>query len=320
MLERYRSIGPPLIVLAICALALIAAGQTGDNGDQTYRSGEYTYAANEQASPIREPAVVGLFPPKYRPEAAYKSYETAQYDLVAQRWMAWLTGLIATFTGIGVFLLWATLRDTRKIVGEAEDATEAAWAAVKATEDIGYRQTRAYPTLESAMVRVGDEKVEVMLEFLNSGQTPALHMKITEHFSTINLIPLDGSPRPKMMVAIRRENTIDMPIGTIGSGKEKTTAASKLNFKLSDIAAVDQFGSYRLFGFEAILEWEDAFERKHEEAIGFSGNISHFNSWLGCSLRPRIFRDGGDVEHIRKSATAFRLSQSLKADQNEDGS
>ena len=155
--ECYRSFGPPLVVGVFVLLGLVAAAQAKQDTYDPNRDRQYANSANNEPPSALEPPIVGLFPPKLRPETAYDTSKTEQYDLVAQRWMAWLTGLLTLFTGTGVLLLWGTLHDTRRVLDETKVATEAAksaagaaWKTEETTRETGQAQSRAYVHVPTA--------------------------------------------------------------------------------------------------------------------------------------------------------------------------
>ena len=270
MLERYRSIGPPLVVLVCFALALIAASAARNDGDQSNRGRKDAYAADHQAAPVFEPAVVGLFPPKNRPEAAYQTYETEQYDLVAQRWMAWLTGLIVLFTGIGIFLLFLTLRDTRKILDEARetttaarDATRVAQATADITREIGERQLRPYILFDSAENQVwtsstGHKTCIAEICFKNCGQNPGI---VTARTAVVH------SPRKSggwgWVHSLCRKGRV-----VIGPGQ-----TSKFSFSAID---ADDQGRFTWYQIGVLLIYEDQKGTPYEDHIWLTFDLREF--------------------------------------------
>ena len=102
-------------------------------------------------------------------------------DLNAQQDMAfWALCMVGVSLGqlaatiVGIALVYKTLQSTRDAVGEAKQATKAANAAVKVTEDSAERQLRAYVIPETVTIDALEVERPVITTIVkNSGQTPA---------------------------------------------------------------------------------------------------------------------------------------------------
>jgi len=97
---------------------------------------------------------------------------TAEADLLAQEIMAHWTRWIGIFTALGLMALVVTLLITQQ-------ANAAAWAAVRTTEEVGKKQTRAYIGIESAKVEVKPGYGSYCFFYMkNYGQSPAHGIEI----------------------------------------------------------------------------------------------------------------------------------------------
>ena len=101
--------------------------------------------------------------------------------------MFWTALGTVILTAVGVALIWRTLHHTRKAaeaaadaVSEARAATLAAQEAVSVSREMGSRQLRAYVGHVGMMCQnsAGENYVRVMVEFRNSGQTPARRIQM----------------------------------------------------------------------------------------------------------------------------------------------
>lgn len=95
-------------------------------------------------------------------------------DGIAQ-WVMAATGVAAfLLSGWAVWLLYLTLKATRKMVCEAERATIAAEATVIETRRIGEAQARSYLNITKASFTATNGTLDAFLHIKNSGPTPAV--------------------------------------------------------------------------------------------------------------------------------------------------
>ncbi|MBC7985614.1 MAG: hypothetical protein H7X93_02945 [Sphingomonadaceae bacterium] len=161
--------------------------------------------------------------------------ERAQRDLDAQedmaKWAFWLllVGIISTVIGIiGVSFIWLTLKATRDAVIEAGEATEAARAAVKATEESAQNQLRAWVRVDTEFISC--RRLDTAACFTlrvraeNVGQTPALRVAGDAMLSLHPSIRAGRGELPKLVYAPR-----DLP-----SLMPRETAEFRLELKLTN--------------------------------------------------------------------------------------
>ena len=170
-----ESAGQGLSVLIAVAVAffglVIWAGYRQDHSD------EREYAARddrEQAIASCVGSMEGVADPACVSEAIdaqyHKQHEAA--DLRAQQEMAEWALLMLFATTAGVVYVALTLETTRQ-------ANKAAWAAVKATEDIGKKQVRAYLGIESAKIEpMAGRGCYCFFKLKNYGQSPASGIEV----------------------------------------------------------------------------------------------------------------------------------------------
>lgn len=211
MLRGYW-IKPAAAVLASAALiwgpfvAALLPALEGVNGERTSYAREDS--TNEESSPprfavsenaVNRPAAPGENAQDNPNPGQGVSDPWARRDAIAQIIMA-----IASIATVG--LLWITIRLTRETLKEAANATKAAQDNIKATERIGYAQTRAYlAVIEPTLIiknRGNHIVFKVFFRIFNAGQSPALISKT--HWKCI-LSTKDG-PRP---IAEEDEGTKD---------------------------------------------------------------------------------------------------------------
>ena len=114
----------PAYVAAIgIILLLICAGYTSYNTQYSNSNIRPNQVIADASQPVLERPVVGWFPPPQSPDYTYYEDQIERYDLIAQRWMAWLTGVIAVLTGLGIVLIWRTLIESNEILKEAKKTT-----------------------------------------------------------------------------------------------------------------------------------------------------------------------------------------------------
>jgi hypothetical protein len=90
------------------------------------------------------------------------------------------TGIAAFFLSAwAVWLLYATLKATRKMITEAERTTKAAEDAVAETRRIGEAQVRAYIAITEVSLTVSNDDRPVFdIKYINSGNSPATRLEL----------------------------------------------------------------------------------------------------------------------------------------------
>lgn len=115
--------------------------------------------------------------------AAQQGMNLATQDMnKATQRMADLAGWQTWLIGIGTILLTVTLLLTLQANRAAVAGAKAAADAVRATEDIGHRQLRAYVGVHSVDPPEPDPNgkwIKAKVEFRNAGQTPALKLRVS---------------------------------------------------------------------------------------------------------------------------------------------
>jgi hypothetical protein len=103
----------------------------------------------------------------------------AQQDMSAWAFgMLWVSGIGLMLSALGVWFIWETLKSTRAALVEAKNATKAAEATVRVTEDSARRQLRAYLIATPkglTLTATGD--VSALIQIKNTGQTPAYRIR-----------------------------------------------------------------------------------------------------------------------------------------------
>jgi len=131
----------------------------------------------------------------------------AEKDLIAQESMArsayWMTFLAFTQlfgSGVGIYLLWHTLKSTRQAAQAAVDSARAAKEAIASD--------RAYMTIDHHFPEEHTSGMfKIMVTWLNSGRTPAIIKSMRFHYEAA--APTDARPKPDYPTAI----TTDMKLG-----------------------------------------------------------------------------------------------------------
>lgn len=130
-----------------------------------------------------------------QPDISEGVQAAAEYDLKAQQDMAawtlmmlWVSVAMLVVTGLGVWYVARTLDATRGALRLAEEANEAAIAAVEATIEHGHRQLRPYlsaiPTravfeVTGSGIPISQKfGLRVIIEVHNTGQTPAFRKRL----------------------------------------------------------------------------------------------------------------------------------------------
>ncbi|MBA4337554.1 MAG: hypothetical protein C0421_01765 [Hyphomonas sp.] len=108
--------------------------------------------------------------------------ERGRADLHAQQDMStwalsllWASGIGIVISGLGIYLLWQTLKDTQTALSQTAAATDAAKVANAIAEKMGQRQTRAYVFAVDFLIDAIEAGKPVTITFLvkNFGQSPA---------------------------------------------------------------------------------------------------------------------------------------------------
>ncbi|MCR9224053.1 MAG: hypothetical protein NXH70_08275 [Hyphomonas sp.] len=232
-----------------------------------------------------EPPVVGLLPPKVGVEPQYEAKSIAEYDLVAQRWMAWLTGVIAILTAIiasltlwGVNILKLTLRDTKLVLAEARLATKAAEDSVSTTREIGQAQVRCYPAFERATITI-DTGLILNLRTKNYGSSPAIMIYARNVAARITNLDTD-----QVYWLADTPDTQWYPIGTLSSGAVQNTThgigmhntmAATLGDGVPGLLDIDVRGTFY---------WRDVFGVDHSKPFLVSATSGEYHLPLDANV------------------------------------
>jgi len=153
---------------------------------------------------------------EHRAEDAPENSHLIFGDGLAQ-WIMAATGFCAlVISAWAVWLLYSTLKATRKMIGEAEKATAAAEETVADTRRIGNAQVRAYVCATACFLKsitVG-EKVEVEIRFVNFGASPAHAVNVR---GSIIFDDLPQKPDHSQALTSLPFNTAGLPQGVPGS-------------------------------------------------------------------------------------------------------
>ena len=185
-LSFYQRFGPPIIVVIAVAVMLAIAGQSQYHEPEP-NSGSYTTSPDSEfGHNALIQAIKSIGPPFNNVVGPDNRDETNEYNLQAQRWLVWFSGLMVFLTFIGVLLIRGTLIETRRMLLEARSATKAAEEAVSTTREIGQQQSRAYMVAQDFKLifeRIGNSNTggffsaRMDFSFKNCGLTPAFNMR-----------------------------------------------------------------------------------------------------------------------------------------------
>jgi hypothetical protein len=157
-------------------------------------------------------------------------------------WAAWALSLI------GVWLLWSTLRETRKTSQAAQADAE---ANAKAAEN-ARKQLRAYVSAQPDFVdNVGPTTIRMRLSLTNHGATPA--SKVVTAVA-IGILPF---PLPQQYPFVEPASAIGEGGATIHSGSTVTVHSTE-SFPVTDIANAIKNAGVRIYMYGTV-QYEDAF-------------------------------------------------------------
>lgn len=297
MFKRYRNYGPPLVVALFIFVALYAASQTGEEGGSTDSNQNYSATTDQKTNPVLPPPVVGFLPPVNGVEARYDPNKTGEYDLTAQRWMSWFTGIIALLTGSGVLLIWGTLRETGQVLDEARKTTKAANRTVDETRRIGEAQVRAYLSVERAeVVYCGPQALpSVELFVRNSGNSPAssvsLMVNIYDQFTGAGY---DAWNAPSQMPQLTQMNAF----ASISAGETKSVQVELLDLRLALKPDGEEFRKMKAVNLfaEGYFVFETVFHQPRDK----NPAEAPFSFWFSCDVSELIIqtRDSGPVDPV----------------------
>jgi hypothetical protein len=178
------------IILTMCgavlALGLMASAQKADTSEIQ----QHTKAAQTEKQGALVPTQSsGLGQGSGATDrVAREANSIARSDLTAQQAMVLLAFGQMLLTGLGLYLIWETLKATRNAVEEASSATRAAQDAVEVTRTAAERQLRPYllidRTVGDGMALGATPKITVIAK--NTGVTPAFNIR---HVVRIDLVP-----------------------------------------------------------------------------------------------------------------------------------
>lgn len=124
------------------------------------------------------PVVIGLAPPPVATSTYDKTTYVQEADLIAQRWMAWWTGVLGLsgiaamiLSIVGIILIWRNLEATRGALKQAEEST-------RATRQIGEAQVTSYVQPVKVSLRFQDTYIDAALSTSVYGQTAAMNLEL----------------------------------------------------------------------------------------------------------------------------------------------
>ena len=181
-------------------------------------------------------------------------------DLAAQRsmasaawWMVAVTTISSTVGAVGLFLIFATLREARRSANAAESTVETA-------RDIGMAQVRAYLSIEAASMRLYVDDLSgcyIELRLKNSGQSPA------RHISFLGVVRLKDWGRPRLEPLLTlKEDGFWPDIGSGGSATLGIMIITDEDDVTAKAAAASQWLAYEV---EIEVNFEDVFGEKCQE-------------------------------------------------------
>lgn len=105
-----------------------------------------------------------------------EKYELEIADHIAQAEMA-NAAWIGIIIGLGgMLLIYRTLVETQKAANSASKATDAAWAAVKITQEIAKNELRAYVSIKPKMAMTSPYGIALVVK--NVGKTPCFDLRV----------------------------------------------------------------------------------------------------------------------------------------------
>lgn len=191
--------------------------------------------------------------------ASYYKQQATNQDLQAQQDMAfWAAALFmlgiaqVVLSGVGIFFIWRSLRLNR-------DAVTAAVESNTVTREIGEAQVRAYLTCKEGTYTINPFGIGIRIEsiILNSGQSPAVQIKVTA-----SLIVLDNPPK-QGKTAVNDLNRFGPKVFSglvLSAGNSKPVNLNWTSDEIDEalISAV-KFGT-SIFLVEANINWSDVFQ------------------------------------------------------------
>jgi hypothetical protein len=194
----------------------------------------------------------------------FRSYEDLEAQQATAKWARWMTalGIISTvLTGIGIVLVWQTLR-------QSIAANHAAQKAIEVTRGIGEAQVRAYPSVVSvAITGVTNGLPAIGVLVKNSGNSPALRMKGRGQISLTyqeDVLPLGTRAQRGMSHEIVSNVQVPIPPSSEaamsfhaphGLGDE---AAQAMRVMASKVPRMNQFWAVTIN-----FDWVDVFGAEH---------------------------------------------------------
>ena len=185
--------------------------------------------------------------------AAYQDRQGADYDLQAQRdmafwafWMVILGGVSLIVSSGGVWLVWQSLRHTRE--------------ALINDRVMGQAQTRAYITISTFQTGIWLDRIKVEASFVNTGQTPARNIRFYIAWRSEEAGPFLDEWHPQEVTAAEGRGTLGAGLPMVG----KIDTAKKIedrdrSLSPEQIAAVREGNAE--FWVYGIVEYEDVFHQ-----------------------------------------------------------
>ena len=165
----------------------------------------------------------------------------------------WVAAISAFITGIGIVLVWSTLKEARAATAAAVVASKYAGEAVQVTRDSAEKQLRAYLLPDKiTFLEHSSNDLWVGVVIKNTGQTPARDTRSRVHCA---VVPNSIDDYPFMV-------KLGAPLGTIGPGQKFTARFLEPNGN----TFTDQWRSIRsgaaIFYVWGAAEYIDAFGNK----------------------------------------------------------
>lgn len=211
-----------LVALCVCAVGIVlneyAKVQEGYASYQRNADDDRREAIEKTAHACKDRELTALRLCIADQFATYSGQQSANQDLQAQQdmafwsmWMVVASGITILVTGIGVYLVWQTLEETRQAVVDTSRMTKAAEEANAIAADAHRRSARAYlAVIYGDLTIEKGKKARFAASISNYGQTPAREVALVSI-----AIVADGEPSFEWPDVTREKVRGVMPSNTI---------------------------------------------------------------------------------------------------------
>ncbi len=248
----------------VLSLFLVRLIQNPYNYESSYSSSNQTELAISEP----QPQAVSVIPrPIHKPVANPKPKRDewrSERDLEAQRDMAqWAENMfyssifMAFLSAIGIWLIFATLRETQK-------ATKSAREAVEVTREIGQKQVRAYLHAVDGTINVDPIMVVLSVKVRNIGKSPSIKSSCNGKMWAVYRPPSStGVNGVRILHQVRKTieaTSISQEFGPVSIGECKSFPFVFIPSDIKDaeiqkLLATEDVDIY----FNVSIEWKDVF-------------------------------------------------------------